>query len=299
MSARRSVRPSISVAIGYKILGVSMTRLVWIVICCGFMACTPEVLLARDAGHIVDAGVVDPDGGSGDAGIEDFYDAGIDVQVDAGPLCAIEPFEVPFECEGDEDWCDPRDQTRAFNDLAAVWSRIEDNAWVIEVRTWGRMPFFDGERGFGELRVVWTEPGQPFQQFRVPPSGTLDDCEPGEPNYFGSGFDFVKVIRADFDDFNILCLSENQPRDSQDATAQWVDTGGCSRWSISDDFSTWRVRIPLSSTNTTRLSLFSVELLIVQNEQCIESTGFLTSQGGAGSATFQPLSSIEPACRAR
>ena len=222
-------------------------------------ACTPEVLLERDGGVLIDAGRDDEDAGPADAGVVDVEDAGVDVPVDAGPLCAIEPFEVPFECEGDEDWCDPRDQARAYNDLAAVWSRIEDDAWVIEVRTWGRLPFFEGQRGSADLRVVWNEPGEPSRQLLLPSSVVFDDCEPIDPLYFGTGFDRMTSRRSDSDDFYIFCITENRPSESLSPRGEIVNFGGCLRWMISDDFTTWQVRIPVNSNvNVTVESVFSV-----------------------------------------
>lgn len=78
-----------------------------------------------------DAGEAPQDAGTLDAG--DPVDGG----ADAGPeICEWgENPPVPFACEGDEDWCDPPGDTAVpERDLLAIWSRVEGNDIVFQVR---------------------------------------------------------------------------------------------------------------------------------------------------------------------
>ena len=90
----------------------------------------------EDAGTFGDAG--NPTRDAGDAGT----DGGTIDEQDAGSLCSGPgSLDVPFECEGDEDVCDPLDVTLLnATDVVATWSRVEGDEFVVEVR-FRAMPF--------------------------------------------------------------------------------------------------------------------------------------------------------------
>lgn len=102
---------------------------------------------APDAGE--DAGADERDAGADagprDAGVQ-TQDAGF--EPDAGTPCErIAP--TPFVCEGDEDFCDPRnDAWSPAADFVAAWSHIEDEQAIVELRFASPVfgdPSFDGQ----------------------------------------------------------------------------------------------------------------------------------------------------------
>jgi hypothetical protein len=73
--------------------------------------------------------------------------------------CMVEPAVVPFECEKDADFCLPMHTPEGFFDLAAMWSRRENDTWIIEIRLHGRwfvFPETEQERdtGFGAYQLI-------------------------------------------------------------------------------------------------------------------------------------------------
>ena len=109
-----------------------------------------------DAGF-TDAGFVD-DAGVPDAG---FADAGFPTPTDAGPpppVCVFDDRPVfDFQCEGDEDFCDPDPDPRVptpETDIVATWSRVEGDFAVIDVRT--RATLYKRERTFARVCVEWS-----------------------------------------------------------------------------------------------------------------------------------------------
>lgn len=123
-----------------------------LIVVVGAFGCEPDVLTTLDGGGAddgaidsgfndagADAGVEDagtsPDAGSGpDAGgLDAGADGGI---IDAGAVCTPAfPEPSPFECEGDEDACDTvGDVVEATQDVVAVWSRMEGDEVVVDVR---------------------------------------------------------------------------------------------------------------------------------------------------------------------
>lgn len=103
-----------------------------------------------DAGEPgTDAGSVDGghvDGGSPrDGGPDEQDDAGPPTEPDGGSGCAFSSNpDVPFTCEGDEDFCDPADDVvLGATDILGVWSRIDGAELVVDVR-FRAMPFRGG-----------------------------------------------------------------------------------------------------------------------------------------------------------
>ena len=139
-----------------------------------------------------DAGIPDVDGGvtDEDAGIPDVDggvaddDAGVP-EVDAGPQPTPDPpnppaCEVVFDetthiCEGDEDACEPiGDLGVARYDVLAVWSRIDDESFVVQVLFRG-MPFYCR----GQLGLIVNRSGVNTPEFRIC-GGTDQACASGE-----------------------------------------------------------------------------------------------------------------------
>lgn len=162
----------------------------------GCDACDPNVLVETDAG--VDAGFEDAgfrdagfdDAGFADAGFDDagFFDAGVDDAgfADAGFDCVFPNVPPPaFACEGDEDICDAVGEVgRPERDVLAVWSRIEDDEFVIDVRFAG-FPFRRAPTGlFLQIETVPADDEIPPYEFILgPPSPSLGQVVRGEIAY--------------------------------------------------------------------------------------------------------------------
>ncbi len=141
------------------------------------VACDPPVLIARDGGTVIaDDGGFDTDAGTPDGGQEGGpSDGGLDAGVldggpeipdagyfDAGPAppeCVFDERPVfEFQCEGDEDFCDPTPSVVALpeTDIVATWSRVEGDYVIVEVRL--RSFMFRTERTDLRLCLNWIPP---------------------------------------------------------------------------------------------------------------------------------------------
>jgi hypothetical protein len=104
----------------------------------GVAACDLVPLGPTGDGTNVDGGVaLDAGETAEDAGEQ--QDASVDAgtaDVDAGSTCAWgENPAVAFDCEGDEDWCDPPGDSRTDEgDIVALWSRIDGDDAVLQIR---------------------------------------------------------------------------------------------------------------------------------------------------------------------
>jgi hypothetical protein len=201
-------------------------------------ACDGEVLVDIDAG-VPDAGV--HDAGFRDAGVVDDVDAGFD-EPDAGAdLCNdddVEDIEVPFECEPDADWCSPRDQFRAWYDLAAGWShQLDEETWVLEVRTWGR-PLPWNNVGYVGLGVALN--GDDTADRVVPFPQQTDQCF-GPPTVdIGDG----DLFHFRYSEETGLWCWQCPPTGINGLGRECESTRDCSAWQVSSDFTTFRVVLP-------------------------------------------------------
>ena len=95
------------------------------VFCVFISGCEDVVVIAADAGVVVDGGF------DVDAGV--VVDAGVDAGVEDCVIDEVEEF--PFVANGTEDLIDPRgDAPYPDVDVLAMWSRMEGDTWVVEVQ---------------------------------------------------------------------------------------------------------------------------------------------------------------------
>ncbi len=256
----------------------------------GVVACDGNVLVVADAGVVVDAGFVD--GGVVDAGFVDagFVDAGI---VDAGVVdagterCVFpDPEVIPFVCEGDEDVCDPMFDLNDFipgADIVAVWSRIEGDEFIIDVRYAG-FPF----RGIPQVSdlVVESTTNEDVLEYGVGFCG-----ERLEPEHSSGEAQLDCVGGTDeFQTVPLACIGFSEE----------IETlMGC-RVSLGVSQPVIRYRWPLLLVATeplTRFAVYARKVFSAQGADCASDAAdpFLTSRGGAPDAedTYLPLCGLD------
>ena len=240
--------------------------------------CGPDVLVKLDAGVERPAPA---DAGTPDAGV--VLDAGPDEETDAGApaQCDVEDLEFPAECEDDADWCNPRDQHHAYYDLATGWShRQDEETWVFEVRTWGRLPISPRDH-----RVLWVQPNRSEVPMTVSQNNEprSETCTRSNEVYFTGDLDNSAV--AFNGNFQLLC--ELCPPAGPGGVGRECEREplACRRWQVSTDLTTWRVEIPL-----TQESLHWGASASSTGDGCTDfSAPFVPSRGGsADNVTWMP-----------
>jgi hypothetical protein len=238
-------------------------------------ACDGEVLVDIDAGF--------PDAGVPDAGVIDDVDAGFD------DGCELEDVEFPFECEPDADWCSPRDQCHDYYDLAAGWShQLDEETWVVEVRTWGRLPL--GVVTCRRDNYSYTALAVFLNSGESPRLGTntSDDASPSctatSERFSAADGDF---LRAGFG-FGASC-DRCPPPGPGGVGRECEQDHDCSTLSVSADLTALRFEFPLTSP-----ALFWSAAAVSEWDQCVEhSPQFAPSLGGSmDNAVWMPADYI-------
>ncbi len=168
--------------------------------------------------------------------------------VDAGfdDGCELEDVEFPFECEPDADWCSPRDQFRAYYDLAAGWShQLDEETWVVEVRTWGRLPMgvVPSPNGYARTSLaVHLNSGE------TPTLGSEDDgdptatCTSTTARYYAGDLDMLRVI------FDPCPRCDRCPPPGPGGVGRECEEDeGCATFSVSDDLTALRFEFRVTS----------------------------------------------------
>ncbi len=240
--------------------------------------CGPDALVRVDAGVEQPA----PDAGTPDAGV--VVDAGPDEEVDAGApaQCDVEDLEFPAECEDDADWCNPRDQHHAYYDLATGWShRQDEETWVFEVRTWGRMPLGISLNAERTSLVVAPNSNEVPVTTSWNSEGSETCTRSNEVFFFGDNDSFDVSLHFQ----NGLVCGSCPPSGPPGYDRECEADRGCPRWQVSTDLTTWRVEVPL-----IRESLHWSAMAASIGDRCTDTSGpFVPSRGGsADNVTWMP-----------
>jgi hypothetical protein len=239
-----------------------------------------------DIVSVIDGGVIDVDDAghdAPDAGNDPDADAGVDEVVDAGfveEVCDGEDVEYNVVCEDDADWCSPRDQARAYYDLAAGWSRRENGMWILEVRFWGDFLHGGDVERLESVGFRWngSPTGVPTD---FPPSGGNAGClgeAVGEANEFGPWTNFAVVGGTS----KVCRVCEDSLNDCR------TNAANCAGAAISTDGSTIRLVFP----DNQGIEFWAVSAGNARADLrgCTEWLRFFPSRGGSADvAEFVPI----------
>jgi hypothetical protein len=292
-----------------------------------------DILIPDDAGVVIDAGV--EDAGVVKPVVPDTDDDGELLYTPAyEPPCTVEPALVPFECQDDADFCDPVDMPDAFYDLAAMWSRRENDTWIIEIRLHGRWFVFpptqyerDSFYILQWVRLYWLDGennvftnqcfAEDIQDYGTDGVAGVVDVNlffrnafvpPVEPVGIGCSVSYDISRPLGVGDRCGFIGNEGGLNSASDACIPRPAVfGGCDDlWSISEDLTTIRYvdafhYIPVRPFGFVVRAIGSANDLDDIDSGCVDphQIELADSRGGSSGLTFFPLSQYRALCRSQ